>query len=207
MHLIFPTYSFLCHYYSRWLIITCDLVILSCFISKNHTELIKSFPSDIDHNTSYLWFNDFVPRFVTFGSANVWVYALFSDCFSSNYISNFTSSNVSGMRCNECLLQFKCHTSASLMCCSTQALHRELIGQRQDVDGTLNQVCLSLAVQPTTMEVQSSTETAAGERLFLNVLHPPRGTLYLFFQRFFFYCTEVLSYVSYQLTHDCGQKS
>ncbi|XP_077094930.1 utrophin-like isoform X2 [Siphateles boraxobius] len=41
------------------------------------------------------------------------------------------------------------------------ALHRELIGQ--DVDGTLKQVCLSLAVQPTTMEVQSSTETAAAE--------------------------------------------
>ncbi|ROJ78851.1 Dystrophin [Anabarilius grahami] len=41
------------------------------------------------------------------------------------------------------------------------ALHKELIGHGQDVDGTLNQVCLSLSVQPATMEVQSSTETAA----------------------------------------------
>lgn len=60
------------------------------------------------------------------------------------------------------------------MSCSTQALHRELIGQ--DADGTLNQVCLSLAVQPTAMEVQRSTETAAGERLSLTGLNPPRGT-------------------------------
>ncbi|CAM4649312.1 unnamed protein product [Leuciscus chuanchicus] len=45
------------------------------------------------------------------------------------------------------------------------ALHRELIGQ--NADGTLNQVCLSLAVQPTTMEVQRSTETAAVETINL----------------------------------------
>ncbi|XP_016129566.1 utrophin [Sinocyclocheilus grahami] len=38
------------------------------------------------------------------------------------------------------------------------ALHSELIGRRQDV----NQMCLSLAVQPTAMEVQSNIETAAG---------------------------------------------
>ncbi|XP_039537600.1 utrophin-like isoform X1 [Pimephales promelas] len=49
------------------------------------------------------------------------------------------------------------------------ALHRELIGQ--DVDGTLNQVCLSLAVQPTTMEVQISTETAAAETAQTEKIH------------------------------------
>ncbi|XP_050988600.1 utrophin isoform X1 [Labeo rohita] len=39
------------------------------------------------------------------------------------------------------------------------ALHSELIGRRQDV----NQMCLSLAVHPTTMEVQSNVETAGAD--------------------------------------------
>lgn len=42
----------------------------------------------------------------------------------------------------------------------------------------MNQMCLSLAVQPTAMEIQSNLETAAGERLLLSVLRPPRGTFY-----------------------------
>lgn len=58
------------------------------------------------------------------------------------------------------------------MCCSTQALHSELIGRKLDV----NQMCLSLAVKPRAMEVQSNIETAAGQRLLLSVLRPPRGT-------------------------------
>ncbi len=57
----------------------------------------------------------------------------------------------------------------SLMCCWTQALHSELIERRLDV----NQMCLSLAVK-----VPSDIETAAGQRMCLSVLRPPRGTFY-----------------------------
>lgn len=71
------------------------------------------------------------------------------------------------------------------MCYLTQALHSELIGRKQDV----NQMCLSLAVQPTAMEVQSNIETATGERLILSVLRPPRGT-FNFFVGFSFMAQE-----------------
>uniref|UniRef100_A0A8C2BXX4 Ig-like domain-containing protein n=1 Tax=Cyprinus carpio TaxID=7962 RepID=A0A8C2BXX4_CYPCA len=49
------------------------------------------------------------------------------------------------------------------------ALHSELSGRRQN----MNQTCLSMAVQPSTMEVLSNIETASGERLFLSVCDLP----------------------------------
>jgi len=93
------------------------------------------------------------------------------------------------------------------MSCSTQALHRELIGQ--DVDGTLNQVCLSLAVQPTTMEVQISTETAAGERLFLIIFHcfesSQRNILFCCFRGFSFIAQNlsVMFHIKKSSDHFC----
>uniref|UniRef100_A0A8C2JHF4 Uncharacterized protein n=1 Tax=Cyprinus carpio TaxID=7962 RepID=A0A8C2JHF4_CYPCA len=68
------------------------------------------------------------------------------------------------------------------------ALHSELIGRRQDV----NQMCLSLAVQPTT--ILSNIEMASGERLFLSVCVLPEG--HFIFWRFVFHGTGILSYVS-----------
>ncbi|KAL1257497.1 hypothetical protein QQF64_010741 [Cirrhinus molitorella] len=47
------------------------------------------------------------------------------------------------------------------------ALHSELIGRRQDV----NQMCLSLAIQPTTMEVQSNIEMSAEEAVQEEKIH------------------------------------
>uniref|UniRef100_A0A8C1YHZ8 Uncharacterized protein n=1 Tax=Cyprinus carpio TaxID=7962 RepID=A0A8C1YHZ8_CYPCA len=68
------------------------------------------------------------------------------------------------------------------------ALHSELIGRRQDV----NQMCLSLAVQPTT--ILSNIEMASGERLFLSVCVLPEG--HFIFWRLVFHGTGILSYVS-----------